>query len=319
MHKLKLDILRMYKYYRYIIVFIIIFLFIAIFIWVQKINNSIYLEDMQKKVDESLQIAINEVEVQKEQALSIAVLTANKETIIDGYKKNDRKKLFRELESEIKTFEHSTKYHYDIQLHTEDVKSYVCSWDFNSTGMELKTFRQGILKVKSTKKPIVGIELGKRLNIKAIAPIFSNNVYIGSVEAIIGFDKIEEKLKKQNIIFCVLLNEKYISNATLTKRFDKVNGFAQITDGCKGDCLKSLSSSIDQIGPGIMQTPNFDFGFIPFYDYQSNHLGYIGVALEKRLTYMDYFNFNKQMNHHIDNVYLQKHSFPIEINGILIK
>ena len=249
--------------------------------WIDKINRQIYAQDLQKKVDNSLKYSLELISDEKKRATQIAVLLSKNEKIISGYIKNDRKTIFDELKLVLESikFQNSDET-VDIQMHTSDLKSYVKSWNFDDFGTELKSFRKGLLKVKETQEPIVSIELGRRLNIKAIAPITINKDFLGSVEVIFGFENIEKKMLEQKIKFIVLLEKQYLKLAVDTKKFDSIDNYAQITQSCKNQCLKELKNNILKIDNSYIKTDEFVFGFIPLYDISGQKLGFIGVAFE---------------------------------------
>lgn len=290
--------------------------------YIDKINRKTYAENLTKKSDNALQTMLELIEAEKERALSIAVLLAQKESIIQGYALNDRKKLFEEINSVIESLKsNGGEGDIDIQLHTSDLRAYVRSWDFDTYDIDLSSFRYGLLKVKNKQAPSVGIELGKRLNIKAIAPILKNGNFLGSAEVIVGFDRVEKKLSQKHFSFIVLLEKEFLSIATDIKRFDDLGKFANTTDACNSLCLKALKNLnlTKDFSGGYFEEDDFVFGFLPLYGAQNERLGLIGVGFEKILLGGSYLlrapSFSQEME-----VYPSTPSpAPVERNGVVIR
>jgi hypothetical protein len=92
--------------------------------------------------------------------------------------------------------------------------------------VKLDAFRKGLLRVKETKEPFVSVELGKRLNIKAISPIFDEERnFIGSIEVIMDFKNIKQRLKKFNLSMIALLDKKYIDIAVDLKEHKQLGNY----------------------------------------------------------------------------------------------
>lgn len=311
----------------WIYIFILLFAVVigSTLFWIDKINRQIYTQDLQKKVDNSLKYSLELISDEKKRATQIAVLLSKNEKIISGYINNDRKTIFDELQLVLESikFQNSDET-VDIQMHSSDLKSYVKSWNFDDFGTELKSFRKGILKLKETREPIVSIELGRRLNIKAIAPITKNQDFLGSVEVIFGFENIEKKMQEQKINFIVLLEKQYLKLAVDTKKFDSIDNYAQITQSCKNQCLKELKNNILKIDNLYIKTDEFVFGFIPLYDISGQKLGFIGVSFEVDVLGESHLLYNEKKL--IDfglsqetNMSIHKNQNPIKINEITIR
>ena len=311
----------------WIYVFILLFAVVigSTLFWIDKINRQIYAQDLRKKVDNSLKYGLELISDEKKRATQIAILLSKNAKIISGYTQNDRKKIFDELQLVLGSIKfQNSEETIDIQMHTNELKSYVKSWNFDDFGTQLQSFRKGILKVKETQEPIVSIELGRRLNIKAIAPIMKNRNFLGSVEVIFGFENIEKKMREQKIKFIVLLEEQYLKLAVDTKKFDKIKNYAQITQSCKNQCLQQLEENIFKINNSYIKTDDFVFGFIPLYDISGQKLGVIGVALEIDALGESHllYDAKKRIDFGIvqeSNMSIHQTQKPVKINEITIR
>ena len=176
--------------------FILFSLFIAILLYfLYKYNNILNQRTLDILVSNQVQIAQNELENQKNQALSLALMFSKNQDIIKNLEESNHIELKKELVKLIEIIKTYTKHDIDIQIHTKDLEVFTRSWEDKDFGLKLESFREGLVKVKNTKEPYVSSELGKRFNIKAIAPIFDkNSVFIGSVEVIVDFSFLIERL-----------------------------------------------------------------------------------------------------------------------------
>ncbi|MBD3831436.1 MAG: chemotaxis protein, partial [Arcobacter sp.] len=171
-------------YKNFILLFIIVIITLLYFL--NKYNNIIHQNQIDILVSNKVEIVQNELTNQKNQALSLAILFSKNQNIINNLEQNRAKELKDELLkliNNIKTYTNQNSI--QVQIHTKDLKVFVRSWEDKDSGLNLESFRKGLVKVKETKEPYVSNELGKRFNIKAISPIFNNNdEYIGTIEVI---------------------------------------------------------------------------------------------------------------------------------------
>ncbi|WP_457748939.1 cache domain-containing protein [Sulfurimonas sp.] len=248
---------------------------------------TLYLSSKQKEILQSLDNALlltkNMLDEEKSHALSLSLMLSEDELLIKYYRNKKRRKVFELINSKIKSLQQMQGYSVDVQLHDAKIYSYVRSWDYNTTGIPLATFREGIVMVKETKKPLVSIEVGKRLNIKAISPILYHGKYIGSIEVIEGFRHLREKLAQQGYAFFILLNKRYLSIATSLKKhpfvgheYVLVNNFYD-----KSSFERLRQSRFENLGKyGYFGTGRYAFGYFAIYNLHNECLGYCIVALK---------------------------------------
>jgi hypothetical protein len=196
-----------------------IFLFIVVFItllyFLNKYNNIIHQNQIDILVSNKIEIVQNELTHQKNQALSLAILFSKNQNIINNLEQNKPKELKSELLKLLENIKTYTRQNnIQVQIHTEDLKVFVRSWEDKDSGLNLESFRKGLVKVKQTKEPFVSNELGKRFNIKAISPIFNEKEqYIGTIEVIMDYSDLKNRLKYMGIEIIPLLDKKYLQIA----------------------------------------------------------------------------------------------------------
>mgnify|MGYP003607823752 CR=1 FL=1 len=222
----------MKKAYRnFIILFILIIIILLFFL--SKYNNIIHQNQLDILVSNKIELVQNELTNQKNQTLSLAILFSKNQNIISNLEQNKPKELKEELLKlleNIKTYTNQTNI--QVQLHTKDLKVFVRSWEDKDTGLDLEKFRKGLVKVKETQKPFVSNELGKRFNIKAISPVFNKNgEYIGTIEVIIDYSDLKNRLKYMGIEIIPLLEKKYLDIAQSYKNSVSLGEFVVIQEG----------------------------------------------------------------------------------------
>jgi len=207
------------------------------------------------------------------------MLSSNEE-VKKSYLSGDRKLAFDAITQEIKKVKHYLQIeNLDVQLHTKDAKSFVRSWDFESYGADLSSFRKGITLVQQNQTPLVSIELGKRLNIKALCPIFDKETYIGSLEVIMGFEDIAQRLDEKKIHFLVLMDKEFLEIGSWMSELEQINNFVIVNSSCSQNCHDILSSMISKhsLEEGFARADDFLFGFTPLFDIDTKRIGYIGI------------------------------------------
>ena len=155
----------------------------------------------------------------KNVALGIAVTVSANQDIAKALETNDRELAIKALKNLHDKFANGTPYkNVKVHVHTKDVKSFVRAWKLSKYGDDLTSFRKTIVKVAETKKPLSAIEIGRAgLVLRGLAPIFNaNGEYVGSVEAIMGFNSIIKNFAKSKEDILVLMNEKFKRGNALT-------------------------------------------------------------------------------------------------------
>jgi len=253
---------------------------------IYKANSNLYIEDAQNSVESVLNLTQELISHEKQLALSVALMLSQNEAIKEAYRTQNRHILFEIVQQEIKkTKQYLQMEHLEAQFHTREGNAWVRSWDFASYGNELASWRKGIALLHQTKVPLVAIELGKRLNIKALAPIFDKNDFIGSLEVITGFDDIAQNLKDKKINFVVLMNDQFLDIGSWMKEYEQINHFVVVNSSCVAKCANMLQNVVtpEILSQGFARENGTLFGFMPLFDIESKQIGYIGVWFDEAL------------------------------------
>ncbi|MGB3750947.1 MAG: cache domain-containing protein [Arcobacteraceae bacterium] len=215
----------MIKAYKKFLIFFLLIIFTLLF-FLQKYNTIIEQNKRDILVANTIDHIVSELSYEKKHALSLAILFAKNQQIIDALKNNQKEQLQIEIDTVLQSiFQHTKQQNIQIQVHTKDLKVFYRSWEDKDSGLSLTSFRQGLVKVKQTHQPFVSNELGQRFNIKAISPIFDNEKYIGSLEVIIDYSSLKKRLQTAKIEVLPILHKEFLKTAISLKNNKKLHDY----------------------------------------------------------------------------------------------
>lgn len=286
----------------FILLFIVVTITLLYFLY--KYNKIIHHNQIDILVSNKIEIVQKELSNQKNQALSLAILFSKNEKIINNLEQNkpiDLKKELIKLLNNIKTY--TNQNNIQIQIHTKDLNVFVRSWEDKDSGLNLESFRKGLVKVKQTKEPFVSNELGKRFNIKAIAPIFDKDEeYIGTIEVIMDYSDLKNRLKYMGIEIIPLLEKKYLQIAQSYKNNTSLHEYIVIQDEYDKKLYDFLSQNKKYISNEKYYHENKDriITQIPLGNIDEQSVGLMIICFDKNEQ-----NFN----------YLPRYEYMGEINS----
>ncbi|MAD42942.1 MAG: chemotaxis protein [Arcobacter sp.] len=293
----------MNKTYRnFLLLFIIITMILLFFL--NKYNKIIEQNQTDILVSNKIKIVENELLHQKNQALSLSILFSQNQNIVTFLEKNDQKKLKVELVKLLSNIKNYTSiYNIQVQVHTKELEVFVRSWEDEDLGLSLKEFRKGLVKVKETEEPFVSNELGKRFNIKAISPIFDKDKeYIGSIEVIIDYSDLKNRLKYMGIEIIPLLEKKYLKIAQYHKENQLLHEYVVLKEEYDKNFFHILQENKNYISNEFF-----------YYEIKNKIVTQIPLGnmdLESIGKLMIYFDKNEQ-----DYKYLPRYEYLGEINS----
>ncbi len=309
----------MAKTYKSFILLFTVFIMTLLF-FLKKYNDILNQNRLDMLVSKRVEFINSELSYQKKHALSLAILFAKNQHIIDYFKSDQRQKLKQELNSLIQLISNNTKEQkIQIQVHTKDLKVFVRTWEDKDTGLSLQDFRHGLVKVKTTKQPHVSNELGKRFNIKAIAPIYDKGNYIGSLEVITDYTPLRRRLHIAGIEVLPLLDSKFLKIAKYHQNNQRLYDFVVIDKNYNKklfDLLKHNKTILEkkklyhEIGDRIIT-------LIPIGTRKGMSVGYLAAGFEK--VYED-FNYLPKYEYSGDMVNSHRYfRAPVEKREVVIK
>lgn len=260
--------LKTNKYFISLFLLLLFFIFIAFYIYnlLENKNSQIL------KLENSFKVTKDIISLQKRYAQSLSILLSSDTEIVNAYRKKDKTSCYEVIQKKILSLKNYQNTKIEIQVHNKDLTTFLRSWDLDAQNNPI-SFRKGVLKVKETKKAYVAIELGKRLNIKAISPIIYKDEYIGSLEVIIDFSFIEKELRQKGLDFYVLLDKKYLNIATELSHNPLVKDYVIVNkkniSNLDGLSFKNLKEY------GYINNEKYSFVYFRIFDYENRNLGYI--------------------------------------------
>jgi hypothetical protein len=177
-------------------------------------NKAISYEEkvaLQKRMDSLLAVLDNKLNEVSNIALASSLMLSKNPYIINCLSKGDKKLCTDYLLDIQKTMRDNEVFeNMGVHLHTNDYKSFVRLWDHQNQGVDnLSGFRHSLQKVKNTKKPAQGVEVGYYGVLeRAIVPIYDNEKYIGSVETVVFPQEYTSFFKSLNVDFYILMDNR---------------------------------------------------------------------------------------------------------------
>jgi len=253
-----------------------------------KVEENIYQQETL-----SIQNYINEVLKEKYSVgLTNAIMLSKNDVLLESLAENDKAMALTEAKKIVKAFKEGTKFkNIKIHIHDKNVHSFLRVWKPTKNGDDLSGFRDTILEVKRTQKPLVAIEVGRAgPTIRGLAPMIKDGSYIGSVEFMQGFNSIVKDTKKViNSSTLVLLNKDAESVASLYKnaKQTRVAGLlvAQKDATIDKRFVQELAGkSLEDIKNGIV-SENYFVRSIPMKDFKGNVIGEIVVGKDLKIVH----------------------------------
>ena len=252
-----------------------------LFVYTQKVE--VY---KTAKLADSMNEAVRaENRAQIESLASLSLAISQNGVLAKAIEEGDREGAFAIVDKVLSSFEdYSSKERLRVQIHDKDMKVFMRSWDKNVYGVSLEGFRKGVLYVKNTKKAYASVELGKKLNFKAIAPIFFEGRYIGSLEVIKNFDDAVDTFKRHNAALLVLMDESHLKTAEWMVDYPRLNGYvlchknfdSKLVEKLKGYDINTL------VGEKSAMLDGYFLSFEPLRDIDGKRIGFFVSAISEK-------------------------------------
>ncbi|HIP59535.1 MAG TPA: hypothetical protein EYH01_03805 [Campylobacterales bacterium] len=242
-----------------------------------------------QSLDNALFLTRNLLEAEQQHALSLSLLLAQDKSFLEAFFKNDRKKAFDIIHQKIASLQKLQGYDFEVQVHDKNLHTYLRSWDYSVKDIPLAAFRKGLVLVKKNQKPLVSIEVGKRLNIKAISPIMKNGLFEGSIEVIESFRHLRKTLAEHGYALFIFLDKKYLPIATTLQQHPLVfNRFVLVNDSYDKHSLESLQSShLKNLQDyGYFTQNGYAFAYFSIKNFVNQNLGYCVVLFQNATPLM---------------------------------
>jgi len=265
-----------------VLVFTLFVLFLS-FYFVYSLKQTYLQKETMQSLDNALFLTRNLLEEEEQHALSLSLLLSQDKPFLEAFYKNDREAVFKIINNKIKSLKKYQAYKFEVQVHDKNLRTFVRSWDYSIKDVPLASFRKGLVLVKDSQKPLVSIEVGKRLNIKAISPIVKDGRFCGSIEVIESFEHLQKKLSEHGYALFILLDKKYLNIATSLKEHPiLLKQFVLVNDRYDKHSLQSLNSAdISQLQSyGYFTEGKYAFAYFAIKNFSNENLGYFIVVLQ---------------------------------------
>lgn len=161
-----------------------------------------------------------------------------------------------------------------IHLHSDDTVSLVRSWDDSLRGDDLSGFRHSLKKVKNSKKPVSGVEVGRcGVYTRGIYPIIKDEEFLGSVEVMLDFSYLNESMKKYKTNLFIIIQDKFKTDC-FSDKLSLIKGYILLNE-----------DSVDLNFANILNEINLDKSYtkigsnhlysMKFLDLNGDLIGYI--------------------------------------------
>lgn len=225
----------------------------------------------------------NEEQSIKDTGIINAFFISDSKEIRNALIKDDRKSAITALQTISKKFKKSTRIKdLKIHIHTADIRSFVRSWKLDEYGDKLGDFRNTIVRVKQTEKPIFAYEVGRMgLTLRSIVPILDNDKYIGSLELIENFHNASKSFAKRGDQHLLLMNKSLLDTAVDLKSAPDVGPYKLSLKPLNEDFLKaSQKLDFDKLKKEkIILTDQYLFTYKEIKDIENNDVGIHLVAM----------------------------------------
>jgi methyl-accepting chemotaxis protein len=158
-------------------------------------------ELLQKSIENRKSVLIQDVnrmsKKKQEIGLTNVIGLSTNQLLMNAVISKDKEALDTILSDVAQTYKRNSNFKgIKVHIHDENLKSFHRSWK-NKSGDYLGSFRFSLSKVKSSKRPFIGYELGRSgLMIRAIIPLIMDGQYYGSMEFIQGVGSLNRTNRK---------------------------------------------------------------------------------------------------------------------------
>ena len=235
-------------------------------------------EKMVEQLHEQLE---NELAIKNNVAISGAVALASSDAIKRALRQNDYELAAKALAHVTDNFRLYTDYkNIKVHIHTADVHSFIRSWN-KKHGDDLSSFRNTVLAVKSTRQPVIAVEVGRAgMTLRSIVPVIDEGDYLGSIEFIQGLNSVQKILKTHGTEYLFLMDPSLLELATLAKESPQAGGYVVSLKSIDADFLNAVKSAdlSRLLAEPWMVEGDYFLSAVPIKDYDGKVIGMHVVA-----------------------------------------
>ena len=286
-------------------VFLVLIIFLIIFFTFKERSQ------IQDLVADNVKNYFHKILKQKEQSLlSLAIALGENSSIKESLLEDDEQ---RAKELLINTANKLNKFpmleNLKLQIISKNRYLFARSWDSAFEGFPLWWFRDDMDDKKSIKKPKSGIEIGMMLTIRATVPIIKNDKsLVGYLEAIELLDHITSRLREDGIELVVLMDRRYLKEASLMRNNEVVDNFVVANSNASDNYVRMIKNiPLSKLQTRPMMIDGLFFILEPMLNSNGKLLGWFLLILPPN-SYKNFTNesvgifkfnniFNQNLNH----------------------
>ena len=223
----------------------------------------------------------------KDIGLTNVISMASNNQILNAFFAEDRELAKRVLAGINENFAKNSNFKgIQIHMHTENLTSFLRSWNPDKFGDDLRAMRPSLVKVHQDKKAMVVFEMGTNgMMIRGITPVMSGEHLVGSIEFLQGVGSVSRDFERENRKYMMLLNDKAAAISDKIKSNTAIGNYYSSNDKWFSKETVAFAKEIDFTAlqaDGYSLTPNYFVTFLPVEDFQGNVFGIhiIGEPLE---------------------------------------
>jgi len=214
-----------------------------------------------------------------------AVAIANGASIVKALDENNRELAIGTLKSIGDIYKSETSFkNVKIHIHDKDLKSFLRNWNVEKFGDDLSSFRHTLNSVKTDKKSMAAIEVGRNgLTIRGLTPIIKDGKYIGSLEFMQAFESVINQFVSQKENLLVLMDDKLLNIADLADTKNRVSNYILSQKTINDDFLKS-AKKIDSkklLEHGYLLDDKYFYTYSDIKDFKGNSIGIYLLGKDK--------------------------------------
>ncbi|AFL67616.1 cache domain-containing protein [Sulfurospirillum barnesii] len=172
-----------------------------------------------------------------------------------------------------------------FHLHTKTFKSFMRLWDYdNQHNDDLSAFRHTLEKIKTTRTPMDGIEIGRHgIFLRAIVPVMDKNEYLGSFETVVDFKALNNYFNKDGVMFYVLMKKEYcaIANAVVYDETLMLDNYAIVNQSING---LHFIKEVNLQGTGYIKKGDNYVLYTPITDINGENVGFFVLTWKESLS-----------------------------------
>lgn len=252
-------------------------------------NKSISYEEeetLKKQMDALLLTLHNKIEETTKVSLASSVILAKSPYVVACLRTGEREQCLDYLIGIKNTLALANVFeNARLHLHTKAFKSFMRLWDYNNqTNDDLSAFRHALEKIKETKHPVYGIEIGRHgMFMRAIAPVFHQESYLGTIETVVDFSDLNSYFKKDGVDLYVLMKNEYrsIVNAAIYNEKLMLDNYTIVNQEVNG---LHFIKEVNFQGTGYLKRGDIYVLYTPIVDINGEHIGFFVLTWSESLS-----------------------------------